>query len=318
MDSILNNNVLIEIENQTTSPSDIKVEWEDRSCCCFNIAYFPIGGFSICEHWRISFSIPILVSLSIFISAASFYIHNFGIFSFSIIFPNNTIKIIACSCVIVFMLFLSISYCLSICKGPGYAPYNWSINQRTDYSFNDMMSSIAIYREQVEYAKVAQRPPRSSFSINTRRFVLRADHYCSWMQSWIGVRNHRYFILTCFWTFLYCFSIIISNYYWIVHWFNIISKTRSFNLLLLPNIFVLLYLLALGAFSFKQFFTAVINLAKDSTLIEIWNNRIQVMHKKTCFDSYESICGPKGFCLCWPFPIFGFTPKQNGFYNYHP
>lgn len=54
-------------------------------------------------------------------------------------------------------------------------------------------------------------PKRSCFSKDARRFVLRADHFCQLGKSWIGLKNYRYYLLTCFHSFLFSISIMLSR-----------------------------------------------------------------------------------------------------------
>jgi hypothetical protein len=67
------------------------------------------------------------------------------------------------------------------------------------------MDSIAIYSEQEAFAPAADRLPRASFSIDTRRIVLRTDHFSRWAHSWIGLLNHHYFFLMTSYVALYAF-----------------------------------------------------------------------------------------------------------------
>ena len=74
------------------------------------------------------------------------------------------------------------------------------------------MRDIAIYNDQVKLARSSpDRPKRSCFSKDARRFVLRADHFCKLGKSWIGLKNYRYFLLTCFYCFIFSVSIVLSR-----------------------------------------------------------------------------------------------------------
>jgi hypothetical protein len=171
-------------------------EWVDQSCCCCHIAYFPPGKFRVCGHWIISLRIPFLAFFGFAVTHASLIYDAPG----TLPMFWWVVTIGATSLV---WLCIAVSYIMIICKGPGYVPYNWATTQVLSYAWAEEMANMVLYQEQAQLARGSARPPRSSFSVTARRFVLRADHFCVWAQSWIGLSNHRYFLLMMFYALFY-------------------------------------------------------------------------------------------------------------------
>jgi hypothetical protein len=208
------------------------------------------------------------------------------------------------------LLNLFISFFAIIIIGPGYLPFNYSLNRQFwhDLSWQQQCSLFVVYNEQEQFAKSHPRPPRACFSRNARRFVLRADHYCIWTESWIGLRNHRYFILMTFWTFIYIFIWLGLHYWWALEflpwtWWHLVQIVAA--VALLP---------ALGL-SIAFFGRAVLNLWHNVLLLELWNGRIQSQFDHGCFRNFEEVCGSAKCCLCWPCPIVPLTPPESGLYT---
>ena len=286
-------------------------EWEDKSCCCkccccCQIAHFPVGDFTVCGHWKTSFPKVLFVSI-LFIASFIVFLYNL------IIDPTNWLLnrkplLYAITAVTIFaFLCLMVSYFNTICKGPGYYPYTWCQSKKQHYTWEEMMSGVAVYQEQVEWARANERPVRSSFSVNARRFVMRADHFCAWAQSWIGAMNHKDFILTTFWAAVYLLLFIVSQIPALIFGFyEMIHKELVVLHLIMTIILVLADCVAIYLFFFssKHFCVAMRNLSHNETITERYKNRPRVYSKKGCLNNFAEICGPKWCCCLWPFPFF--------------
>ena len=310
----MSNKPLIEDQNnlkyiENDIIANLKSDYIDESCCCFNIAYFPLGQFTIFEHWRISLNFPIFLFFTILFISITFFYDTLELF------PNLKIKFFCYIYLSITLFFSILSYILVIAIGPGYLPYNWCINKKLNYSFEEMMSSIAIYQQQVDFGRTSERPPRSSFSLDARRFVLRADHFCLWTKSWIGLKNHRYFLLLTFWFSLFSLGYIIFKIYWFKYIFNLIKYSHKFDYKIIPGLISILFIIFLGLFCFYHFIISIKNVFKNLTLIEKWNKRNSPFPNYTCCKNFEEICGTKKLFFLWIFPCFCLNPLENGLYN---
>ena len=284
--------------------NEYEIEWENKSNCCCRIAYFPAGRFTVCGHWRRRMREPLLVSISFCI------IHGIFVFDTFDKFPSLVWQICGLAIPSFFFLCLCFAYFATICKGPGYAPFNWAQSRKTKYTWLEMMQNMAIYQQQVNYAKQSERPPRSSFSIDARRYVLRADHFCLWAQTWIGVKNHRHFLLMGWYCFAYMLANIGFRYWWYIY------SVKSFKWWTLFGWATIAALLASGFFAIYHFCVSVKNVVRNVTAVEAYNKRrIQAMNHG-CLGNCEEICGTRKCLLCWPLPfIMCFKPLANGYYT---
>lgn len=297
------------IQNAQLLPQDVeyagnvRTDWIDRSFCCCRVAYFPVGKFSICEHWRVSLKIPSLVLLLLTSSFVLFILDTAPILKSAHQFPNKYWNYGVYSALSVTFLFVIISYFSIIIYGPGYLPYNWCITRQDEYDWETMMSSIAVYQEQVEFGKTHERPARASFSVDARRYVLRADHFCYWTQSWIGLKNHRFFLLLTGWASLYCLELIGFKYFWIKDIITTSIKQKKFDFLSIPGFIFLLFAIILFVFAFRLFIVAMNNLAHNLTLIERWKKKESPTPGRSACKNFESVCGSKSCCICWFLPF---------------
>ena len=292
----------------------LRTDWIDKSCCCFRIAYFPVGDFSICEHWRMNFKKPILISIFMLASLVFFFLDTSSSISWGHSFPTDTLMKTSYSLISVVFFFVALSYFLIIFIGPGYMPYNWCISKQNEYDFETMMSSIAVYNEQMLYGQTHERPERSSFSTDARRFVMRADHFCWWTESWIGLKNQRYFILLTFWFSVYCLLYIGFRYFWAYDIIKTCIDENKFDFTSLPGWIFVVAFMGLFVFSIRLFLVSIVNLSKNITLIEKWKSQkaqkpiVSYTPGRKTLDNCQDVCGPKECLLLWPFPFICFRP----------
>jgi hypothetical protein len=298
------------LEGQDREPfviSDNGAAYIDRSCCCFRIAYFPLGRFTVCGHWKVQLMGPIFVYFlysaihSLFVLDTT-YFHRF---------PSATLFYAALCTTGGCLLGLAVSYTLLIARGPGYVPFNWGQSRARHFSWDHAMASMVQYSHQLAAARQTnERPPRSAFGSSACRFVLRADHYCRWVQSWVGIRNHRFFMLTCLWCVLYA----LANLGFRFTFYR--EVILHFELRDIPGIVSVLVLLYFVAFSGYHFCFAARNLARNTTALELWNDRPAAVYNRGCIRNYEEVCGSRKWILCWPVPCCAcFAPLEDGFYG---
>ena len=275
--------------------------------CCFRIAYFPIGDFSIIEHWRKKVRTPILMTIAFILTFVLFFVDTFD--SFPDLMTTIIVYSVFCFCAIC----VTFSYLAVIIKGPGYLPYNWSLTHKKKYTWNEMMKSIALYKDQADFAhNCPDRPKRSCFSNDARRYVLRADHLCIWTESWIGINNHRYFVLLCFWSTIYSL-INIGFRLWL--YIDIFENKRKFQYWYIPGIASIVFLLFEGGFSIFYFLRSFRNLTRNVTMLEQWRNEVKGWDRGCC-NNFEEVCGSRKYAVFWPFPfVFCLQPLEDGLYD---
>jgi hypothetical protein len=287
--------------------SQLRVTWINKSCLCCKIAYFPDARLTFCGHWRVRLKVPILASIFFILIFASF-VYDLLTASFLTFF----LKCLIFSIISFFALSLISSYFLIICRGPGYAPYNWSLIHQNHPNWQTAMSSMVIFKEQADFARSSERPPRASFSLEARRFVLRADHYCVWTESWIGIRNHRFFMLMTIYATLYAISYCVFRVFWTV---NIVRGSEKFSATWVIGGLATLMIVVPGGLGVFHFFIAFRNLIARQTSVERYHKRT-VNKRDSYWAEFEDICGPRWLCLCWVFPCCAcFEPREDGFYE---
>jgi hypothetical protein len=308
MNVLLYNNLLL----YTKDSEKLKTKWEDRSCCCCRVAYFPEQNFFICGEWKTYFLNVIFVCLLFLIIYASLVL-DIIIKPVDYFQQHTNIKYCLIGVVSFLFLMLAFSYFATIVIGPGYYPFNWAETKKREYSWEEQMDGVAVNDDQVEYVAQNDHPVRCSWSKEARRYVIRADHFCKWTKTWVGVKNHRYFILTTLYCFLFCTFDLLGLLPEVLT--NIKSKTTtSITIRISASILIIVDLLMIF-FSLKLLFPSLINLSKNITQTEKHNKKICDYSKPTCLDNFEEICGPKNAILCWIFPFACLSPKVTSWEN---
>jgi hypothetical protein len=231
------------------------------------------------------------------------------------VFPNPLWQYLAFSVTGFLWLCMAVSYYLIIHRGPGYVPYNWQATRHSSYDWITEMNNIVVFSEQGEQARTSQRPPRASFSINARRFVLRADHFCLWARSWIGLKNYRFFLLMTIYAFLYMIAYAGFRVFWILH---IIKKWQWIYLL---GSITTLFVIIVGCFALCYFWRGSVNAVRNITQVELHKRNeageVNPVNEfdKGCGRNCEEICGPRWLMPCWIFPCCAcFQLAENGLY----
>lgn len=215
--------------------------------------------------------------------------------------PNTFGRIIAPSILSFFALFVCVSYFALIYLGPGYLPYTWSATRQEHYTWDQAMTDLVVFSEQEKEARLAPRPPRSSYSRDARRIVLRADHFCVWAQTWVGIKNHRYFLLMTFYIVVYMLVFLSLQAVWLA---EIVGK-RTFEWIFVADGVAALAVFLVGCYAGFYFCSGMANAVNNVTMVEKYKGRDLGKYDRGWIQNMEEICGPRRLALCWAVPCVG-------------
>lgn len=298
-----------EEDNQTNNTSDMKNDSEQQgegtmppnSPWHFLISkYIPIWKFDEQNIIRINLTREVfspfyfchaLITLS--------YIYYYKVLSHNIIFQekeSNFSTIIFYSFTF-FYVMTNLCYIVTHFTNPGILPFNWSNTKQRFYTKNELRSGFAINHEQKRWGKMHDWPSRSFFAGDYGAIVLRADHYCIWINHFIGLKNHKFFIQSLF----YCSSYLIEYIFILYKVYKNdiqIRKTASF------------YVISFFCFAFAyhhifNFCDNIIRTFKNITTCEkLIGDGENSIHDKGVVKNFEEIFGSIYLFPLWFFPVF--------------
>lgn len=178
--------------------------WEKAKFCgVCTASYVPVLDRWFCGTWEVEWIVPLIV--------VSLAFSSFGVFHF-LVMPFLSNQRFWWYFLLIFLMVFLYCYYRTIRDGPGVWPFYWSeMEEHPELPReHDSLSGIISMDLQYQWAKDLPRPPRSTLAKSARRYVLRPDHECCYTTSWIGKRNHKFFILFNFYGFIYlsCFTIL--------------------------------------------------------------------------------------------------------------
>lgn len=279
-------------------------EWEHRELYCFrDLIYIPAIKKYFWRHWEVSLPFPIAV-LTIIIS--SFLIEMFSILP-SLGLAGKILMVVQS----IFCFLFTYSYLKIIIEGPGYYSFYWPMKHE---GFNDESplldeedpspSGIMSNEDQEKWARKREKPNRCILSRSARRIVIRPDHFCDWVQIWIGKRNYKFFILFNTYGFIYIITFLVTDFLAMV-------VTMRNN----PNVMLVIYLIYFFlSFMFSMFTgifmsTHIQGMIINQTNWEEWNKISK--YNKGCIRNMEDVCGPRKQMYLWICPTSPFKGVSN-------
>lgn len=188
-----------------------------------------------------------------------------------------------------------------------YLPFFYPAQtDRKEFTREEYRLGYAYAKEQSDWAKKQKKPNRSSFSDKAGYFIIRPDHYCAWVQNWIGYKNHRFFIIFTIYGAIY-FDILFLNCLHMIYYHRKVHTFLCFSFITLNS----------GFFSFlftTQAFIQLNNTSYNITILEIIK-RQKNFYNRGCLNNYSEICGSKKLMFLWPWPCISLKPGYNVF-NY--
>lgn len=282
------------LDNQAPLPpmTDYQVK-----CSKFGLtlSYIPSIRKYYINSWEVQLCMPIVV---LFIIFSSYFFFLFGEYPHC---PklNPLIVII----VTIFLGLFVASYILVILEGPGYLPFYYPYrNPNKKTGQKDYLSGIVTTDEQRIYLKNQPEVPRTIYSRDCRRIVIRPDHLCGWTTVFIGKRNHKLFFLFTMWGSLYIFTFIACSVMTIIN----ISIDDEHILLLIGCMLYGIFGLSFGLMTTIFLCNMLCEVSKNMTAFEDNKRGENIWKKKNCCDNWEEICGPKDEWFLWPWPVPAF------------
>ena len=288
-----------------------------KVCLCIPAVKMDLNNkIFVFNRWRCQISItPILL-----IFCALFFLILNSIF----LFPHFGLEgKIMNGVTALFCLLFIISYTLTIFIGPGFFPYYWYQKKlqsegnidNNEYNFlihedDNSPSGIITMNEQFLWAKSKPRPPRSILSSSEGRIIIRPDHFCFATTSWIGKRNHKFFIIFNIYNFIYCLLIILYSVRLIVFQFKNEGWVWKFHFLF--AFISIIFGLYFGFFSLMFFIYSCYFAVRGYTSLELTMLRKNVsVLNKGLKRNLEDIFGPIKCLPCWLCPSYPWLHKTN-------
>ena len=266
-------------------------QWEKKcSCCCFQLNFVPQINKFFCNHWECNIRVPFLVLCFVILTYCLFC------FEYFYYLPHNSLK--SFYTISIFLILFIWSYIATICEGPGYLPFYYPsmYPSRADGSL-DYLSGLVINDNQEQYMKSHPLPARTNFFHCTHRIVIRPDHYCDWIQSFIGKKNQKLFMLLLIYGFCYCSLFFLNNTRAIYY----IFKLQTFSPLM---IFSILFLLIFEIFLFTETLQQLIGILTNYTAFD--RLKQQYFESSGCCQNIQQVFGSLKQFILWPIPIGAF------------
>lgn len=217
-------------------------------------------------------------------------------------------------------------------KNPGYLPYyfpamyynpdqetpenqkdNTDSNNnikygRKTFTLDELRSGTGIYTEQIEWAREQRRPERVRFSAGVGYFVIRGDHICQYINNWVGLYNHRWFMIAIFYLMLY-----ILDYMFVYAYEKFVTHNVSCPKYMTPILLLIglpfLFLL------FNNFFNQCVSISNNLTLLAMFKKEYIDYSRGSCLNNWEDVFGPKKYLLFWFLPVP--LPLISDGFDYH-
>ena len=205
----------------------------------------------------------------------------------------------------------AVNFLLTHLLDPGVLPWTWSETRKKSYTFDEIREGIASREDQWNWAASQDRPERSVFSRTRGYFILRGDHDCFWVNNWIGIRNHSYFIRAVYSGSLFAAATtVLSVKIWRMDAVPV-SRPLFYILTLIP--------VGLGLINLTQAFNQSYNISRNQTIVEqlkgLWIGAPNP-YRQSCLRNWEEVCGSRWCLPCWLLPIP--IPKVEDGFGYLP
>lgn len=185
----------------------------EKFCCCCSSTKADRQKVCFCGNWLVDAGMPVFVSLLAIANIVLLYV-----------FCLTKCKVIGYILVpldTIFCFMFLFCFYKTIYLGPGYFPFYWNwakqgrlpeTDDLTVHGVDESLAGLAMNEVQYKWSKTLDQPPRCTMSRLAKRFVIRPDHYCGYVGTWIGKRNHKLFILFNFYGSFYCWISFVAHF----------------------------------------------------------------------------------------------------------
>jgi hypothetical protein len=203
------------------------------------------------------------------------------------------------------MVFFAWSYIRAIYLGPGYLTifYPERIPRLYPQLGADYLSGIAVTDEQRVFAKDQQFPIRTKFFKSARRVVIRPDHLCAWLASFVGKRNHKLFFLFNFWGIAYIGGHITLSILEIIETFADPTRRVTFVVQIIYLALAISFLWLTGSFCVQNVKQIHQNRTQFEIMVDIPANRFRL---SPSWKNWEEVFGSIKQWYLWLLPIQAF------------
>jgi hypothetical protein len=183
---------------------------------------------------------------------------------------------------------------LSWLVDPGYLPYFYPLTGRTTFTPAEMRSGTASNSSQRAWARRQRRPARIVFAETTGRYVIRGDHYCVFVDNWIGLYNHRYFLLAVAYMTIY---IVLYAAHLLFQYFKSKGHIPRWQMAILIG-----EGLAFGTLTLGSMLQQCNLVASNRVVVDLLKGRKQSFDRGIV-NNCEEVCGPRKYFWLWWLPI---------------
>lgn len=285
------------MENEPAPERPPLSKWDHVAdcCCCGPLVRVrePTGNRHFIRYWDCQPLMPILVTCLALYPAI---VH----FAFVMWRSPVYLNLISAVLVLALMVLFGWSYFGATFMDPGFLPFNWIDTKQFWYSWEDQLAGLAITDEQIAFARDPKnKPPGCSFSVSSRRYIIRADHMCGWIANWVGKRNHKQFLLMNFWGAAYAaalfgFACGQNDAPW-----NYDQATA------MVEIAAMMIECVFGVTMLVMGIATLIDLTGHRTKLQRMRNDRYVSVDMTCGQAMQEVCGTGHKCL-WLCPTRAF------------
>lgn len=280
-----------DFENPEKPPEPTK--WNKLcSFCGLQLAYVPESREYYLNHWQIEFGYPIGVL---------FVIHSSYLVCIFCHLPHvRFISTALLTAMTISNALFSISYITAILTGPGYLPFSYPAPPI------DHLSGLAVTEDQINYARRQHLPSRCHFCRSARRIVIRPDHRCAWLSSFVGRRNHKLFFLFNFWGVIYISMFVycsVRSMWELATELDTLAEMLNYAMVVIYTVLGISFLLLTGNFLQQN----LRQITQNRTQLEIMKAEPMGVHRQSpWYRNWEEIFGPVSQWYLWLLPIPAF------------